>query len=97
VALAVFGDVDRQADGGNGQSGSAYEAQGGEVIGLKRSKLRFVMAQGSVDRVDELHRVFMACAFFVDGSEFFIAKCAAFEVGAEPLGAACKVFGVESG
>src|ERR1019366_731129 len=100
VALPVFRDVNGDAGGGGLVALAADFANAGQVLFVEAQHQSFVAIQCKVDGSQQIAGLFSVTggpAFLLHGSDLFRRKLLTLEVGAEALGTACEVAGVEAG
>src|SRR5271168_2336938 len=71
MPLAVFGDMDGQADRGDGQAGAAHVSNCGEIFGPERADFFLEEVEGLFDLADQLGGGFGACALERNSGELF--------------------------
>jgi hypothetical protein len=96
VPLAMFRDVDCQTDGGCPETLTSNFPDLTKLFGRQRLNEFFVAGERVSDGSDQFTGGRVGVALFFDGGELFGAELAAFQISAEPFGAAGEVSDVKT-
>ena len=91
VAVAMFSDVDGEADGGDFQLGAADAAGLGELLWLQGTDGGVVAVEGGVDGGEQRVGIFVARAFSPQSGQLRGGERLATEVGEQAVRTACQV------